>query len=78
MIKYGSDEKDEGYDRRDVGNSCLLLDVSFEIVLAEGRKTNKKVEVKRCIHKIDKGFLVHAQTANTLENNKSTDQDTCS
>ena len=42
MIKYGSDEKDEGYDCRNVGNSCLLLDVSYEIVQAEGRKKQTK------------------------------------
>ena len=34
MIGYGSNEEDQRYEGGDVGNSCLLCDVGFEIIQA--------------------------------------------
>ena len=44
VIDSHSYQKDEGYDGRGVGHSCLLHDVSFEIIQTKD-SISKKIEV---------------------------------
>ena len=44
MIDNHSNQEDEGYDGRGVGHSCLLRDVSFEIIQTKD-SISKNIEV---------------------------------
>ena len=48
MIDNYSNQKDEGYDGRGVGNSCLLLDISFEVILTKSSEY-KETEIEPCL-----------------------------